>query len=472
MNTFVATALVRTLTVIPATALVVTNVIGVGVFMKARVMTCNVGSPSLVLLAYAVAGVFTLAGALTFAELSTLMPRSGGQYNFIGAAFGRLWAFLFGWVATLIDGAASNAATAIVFAIFFNDLIGGTLAPLQAQLVAVGALVAVTLLGLATVRTNGHFATLVTALKVLLVAGIGIAAFVFGDGSGSHFSESGAGGSCEGVSEAARMGIAGFGAAVIGALWSFVGWGVVSYVAEEVKSPDRTLPRALIGGSLILIALYMLANVGYFYVLSPHEVASVPETSSVAGEVLVRLLGAGGAALMAGGLMLSAFGSLHSGMVAIPRIPFAMARDGLLPRALASVSPRTRVPTRAVLLIGACGIAFALSGTFDAITDLIVFVLLFFNGLAVASIYVLRRRLPNAERPYRMWGYPVVPGLYLAATGYLMVNTLFSTPGRALAGIGIVALGLPIYLHYSRRLPAARPDDWLGKEPSSGRDGQ
>ncbi len=466
MNPAVATTLARTLTVIPATALIVTNVIGVGVFMKARVMTCNVGSPSLVLLAYAVAGVFTLAGALTFAELSTLMPRAGGQYNFIGAAFGRLWAFLFGWIATLIDGAASNAATAIVFAIFFNELIGGTLPPLQAQLVAAGALVAVTLLGLAPVRTNGHFATFVTALKVLLVAGIGIAAFTFGDGPWSHFSESGAGGSCDGVSEGARMGLAGFGAAVVGALWSFTGWAVVSYVAEEVESPARTLPRALIGGSLILTALYLLANAGYFYVLSPQEIASVSETSSVAGAVLVRLLGAGGVALMAGAVMLSAFGSLHAGMVAIPRMPFAMARDGLLPRALASVSPRTRVPTKAILLIGACGIAFVFSGTFDVITDLIVFVLLFFNGLAVASIYVLRRKLANVERPYRMWGYPIVPGLYLAATGYLMINTFLSTPGRALAGIGIVALGLPIYFYYSRRLPEARPEDWLGQETS------
>ena len=452
MNSSVTTTLARTLTVIPATALIVTNVIGVGVFMKARVMTCNVGSPWLVLLAYAVAGVFTLAGALTFAELSALMPRAGGQYNFIGAAFGRLWAFLFGWVATLIDGAASNAATAIVFAIFFNELIGGTLPPWQAQLVAVGALVAVTLLGLATVRANGQFATFVTALKVLLVAGIGIAAFVFGDGTASHFAENGAGGACESVSDSARLGIAGFGAAVVGALWSFTGWAVVTYVAEEVKSPERTLPRALIGGSLILTALYLLANAGYFYILSPQEVASVPEASSVAGEVIVRLLGAGGVALMAGGVMLSAFGSLHAGMVAIPRMPFAMARDGLLPQALASVSPRTRVPTRAVLLVGACGVAFALSGTFDVITDLIVFVLLFFNGLAVASIYVLRRKLADTERPYRMWGYPFVPGLYLAATAYLMVNTLISTPVRALAGVGIVALGLPIYFHYSRQL--------------------
>jgi APA family basic amino acid/polyamine antiporter len=159
--------------------------------------------------------------------------------------------------------------------------------------------------------------------------------------------------------------------------------------------------------------------------------------------------------------MASSFGSMHAGMVTQTRMAFAMARDGLLPKSLATISERARVPTRAVVLVGVCAIAFALSGTFDVITDLIVFVLLLFNGLAVASIYVLRRKLPDAPRPYRMWGYPVLPALYLAATGYLMVNTLLATPGRALAGIGIVALGLPVYFYHARRLKPARLEDWL-----------
>src|SRR5262245_5712335 len=461
MATVTTNSLARTLTLVPATALIVTNVIGVGVFMKARVMTCNVGSPWFVLLAYAVAGVFTIAGALTFAELGALMPRAGGMYNFIGAAFGRVWAFLYGWVVTLIDAAASNAALAIVFAIFFNDVIGATLPPGQSKLVAVAAIVSVTLLGLAPIRTNGHVATALTILKVVVVAGIGLAAFAFGDGSMGHFAESGAGGTCENVQTTARLGLAGFGAAVVGALWSFTGWSIVTYVAEEIRSPEKTLPRALISGSVILTVIYLLANAGYFYVMSPEQVASVPESSSVAGEVLVRLIGAGGVALMAAGLMASSFGSMHAGMVTQTRMAFAMARDGLLPRSLATVSERARVPTHAVVLVGACAIAFALSGTFDVITDLVVFVLLLFNGLAVASIYVLRRRLPDVPRPYRMWGYPVVPALYLGAAIYLMINTLLATPGRALAGIGVVALGLPVYFYYARRLPAARLEDWL-----------
>ncbi|MGB8694579.1 MAG: amino acid permease [Steroidobacteraceae bacterium] len=461
-------SLVRGLTLIPATALIVTTVIGTGVFVKARVMVCNVGTPWMVLLAYLVAGVLTLGGALTFAELGAMMPRSGGQYNFIGAAFGRVWAFLFGWMETLVDGSASVAAIAIVFIIFLNDLLGGTLSPLQIQLLTVGTILAVTLLTLASMHTNGMLATMVTALKVLLVAGIGVAAFLFSDGSWSHYSTSAATGACEGVAPGARFGVAGFGAAVVGALWSYNGWANVSFVAEEVRDPGRTLPRALIGGSVLTIGLYLLINAGYFYALEPLLVANLPEGSSVAGLVLARLLGAGGASLMTVAMMLSSFGALHSTSLAVARMPFAMARDGLLPRLFATISPRSRVPTHAVLLVGACAIGFAFSGTFDILTDLIVFVLLLFNGLAVAAVYVLRRKLPDAVRPYRVWGYPLVPALFLLATACLMINALLATPGRALAGLGIVALGLPIYAYYARHLPPSRPEDWLVEKETVG----
>lgn len=453
--------LIRGLTLVPAAAIIVTNVIGTGVFLKARVMTCNVGTPWMVLLAYLVAGVFTLAGALTFAELSAMMPRAGGQYNFIGAAFGRVWAFLYGWMETLLDGAASVAAVAIVFIIFLNDLLGGRLSAFQVMLLTVGTIVAVTLLTLASMHTNGILATVITALKILLVAGIGIAAFLFSNGSWGHFTASGAAGACEGVAASARLGATGFGAAIVGALWSYNGWALVSFIAEEVREPGRTLPRALVGGSVLIIVLYLLVNAGYFYVLSPDEVANVAEASSVAGVVMVRMLGAAGASLLTVGLMISTFGALHSTSLAIARVPFAMARDGLLPRTLATVSPRSRVPTHAILLLGACAVGFAISGTFDILTDLIVFMLLLFNGLAVGSIYVLRRKLPDAVRPYRAWGYPVVPALFLVATAYLMVNAVIATPGRALAGLGIVALGLPLYAYYARRLPPSRPQDWF-----------
>ena len=456
-----ARTLVRGLTLVPATALIVTNVIGTGVFVKARAMTCNVGTPGMVLLAYAVAGVFTLAGAITFAELSAMMPRAGGQYNFIGAAFGRVWGFLYGWMETLLDGAGSMAAITIVFVIFLNDLLGGKLAPSQVQLLTLATIVLVTGLTLASMQTNGLLAAVVTGLKVLLVAGIGIAAFLYGGGTWAHYAASGASGSCVGVPAASRLGVTGFGAAIIGALWSYNGWATASFVAEEVRTPGRTLPRALIGASVLIIGLYLLVNAGYFYALGPQAVASVPETSSVAAAVLTRLLGAAGASLLTLGLMISTFGALHSTSLSVSRLPFAMARDGLLPRVFATVTRRTRVPAAAIVLIGVCTVGFAFSGTFDVITDSIVFMLLLFNGMGVAAVYVLRRTLPAVARPYRVWGYPVVPALFLAATAYLMINTLLATPLRALAGSAVVALGLPIYAWYARRLPPSRPEDWL-----------
>ena len=453
----------RGLSLISTASIIVTTVIGTGIFLKARVMTCNVGSPGLVLLAYAVAGIFSLAGAVTYAELSTLMPRAGGDYNFLGAAYGRLWAFLYGWYTVLFAGGAAQGAKTVVFVIFFNDLLGGTLSPGVAQVLAIATLAGVVALSLASIHDNGIVASVVTSLKVLLVAGIGFAAFIFGDGSWTNFAASGAAGACDGVPATARLGIAGFGAAVVGALWSYNGWDIVARVAEEVRRPEWTLPRALVWATTLLIALYLLINAGFFYVLEPTAVASVPETSSVAAAAMVRLVGAGAVAMIAAGLMISTFGSLHAAVLAAARVPFAMARDSLLPRILAAVSSRTHIPTWSTILIGVLAAGFTLSGTFDILTDLVIFAALFFNGMSVLAVFVLRRKLPDAERPYRVWGYPVVPAIFLISTAYLMINTLLATPGRALAGIGLILVGVPVYAYYARNLPPTRPEDWIGE---------
>lgn len=449
-NSPAAPTLVRSLSLIPAAALIVTNVIGTGIFLKARVMTCNVGSPSLVLLAWAVAGLLTLAGALCVAELTAMMPRSGGQYNFIDAAFGKVWAFLYGWMETLLDGAASIAAIAAVCVIFASDLFAAVLTPFQLQLATAATIALVMLLNLAPVRANGWVASIVTSLKVALVAGIGIAALLLG-GHVSHLVIDAGHGACAGVPETARLGLPGFGAAMIGALWAYNGWNDLSMVAEEVEDPDRNIPRAIIGSSMLIIGLYLLVNLGYFLALSPIAIANLPESASVAGVVMTTLFGAGVAWLLTLGMLTANLGALHSTFLAVSRLPFSMARDGLLPRGLSVISPRTRVPSRAVLALGAVAIGFAFSGSFDMLTDIIVFMLLVFNGLAVATIFVLRRRFPDAPRPYRVPAYPLVAGLFLAGTSFLLVNTLIATPGRALASIVIVASGLPVYLWQGRR---------------------
>ena len=210
------------------------------------------------------------------------------------------------------------------------------------------------------------------------------------------------------------------------------------------------MPRALIGGTGLVMILYVLINVAYFYVLTPMEIAGVPESSSVAYEVAVRFMGAGAAAVMSAGLMLSAYGTLHAGLLASPRNPYALAERGLLPRWLMRLS-RGGVPINAVIVMGAWSIILAFSGTFDVLTDIYVFVLWIFYGMVGAALFVLRRTHPDAARPYRVWGYPVVPALFLLVTAYLLVNTLVATPWRALTGLGLILSGLPVYAFFRRR---------------------
>ncbi len=441
--------LVRALTLIPAGAVILANIIGTGVFVKARVMTCNVGSPEMVLTVWLVAGLLTLAGALVYAELGAMMPRSGGEFHFLEAAFGRRWAFLYGWTKTIALG-ASAAAVSIIFVIFLNDLTGSTLPPLAIQLLPVLVIAVATGINLGSVHSSGRVATVLTGVKVALVLFVALGAFLLADGSWGNYSLNGAEGTCEGVPDSARLGLRGFGAAMLGALWGYNGWAVIAAVGGEIKDPARTLHRALIGGTITVIALYMLVNAAYFYVLTPVEVASVAESSSVASEAASRFFGPGIAALMSTGLMISAYGTLHTTLLSGPRVPFALATAGLLPASLSIIS-RTGVPAVAIIAVGAWSIVLAVSGTFDILTDIYIFVLWVFFGLNGAAVFVLRRTRPDADRPYRVWGYPYVPAVFLLLTVYLLINTMLATPMRALAGTGLIIAGLPAYEYFRRR---------------------
>lgn len=453
--------LIRGLTLVPAAALILANVIGTGVFVKARVMVCNVGDPDIVLLVWFVAGILSLAGALVYAELSSMMPRPGGEFHFMGAAFGPRWAFLYGWTKTISLG-ASAAAVSILAVVFLNDLLGGALPDIAIFTLPLIIIVVGTLINLATVRFNGFATTGLTAVKVGLVLLIALGAFITADGSWSNFDLSSAGGSCEGVPDSARHGFGGFGAAMLGALWGYNGWAIITALGGEIANPRRNIPRALIGGTATIIVLYLAINTAYFYVLTPVEVASVGEASSVAFEAASRFLGPGIAALMSAALVISAYGTLHTTLLSGPRVPFTMARSNLLPERFARLSDRS-VPAVAVMAIGAWSIVLAATGTFDILTDIYVFVLWVFFGLSGLAVIILRRRYPDADRPYRVWGYPIVPIIFLLVTIYLLINTLIVTPYRALAGIGLVLIGLPFYEYFARRMDQVGPKTWLGE---------
>ena len=409
--------------------------IGTGVFLKARVMTCNVDSPGAVLAVWLAAGLLALAGALTYAELASMMPKAGGEYVFLREAYGRRWGFLYGWMYLLVSRGGSLAAQAVSTAIFLNIAIGGSMPRWQLTAVAAAAIAMTTLLNCAAVSATGRVATMLTAIKVTVVLAVGAVAFLLADGNWANYTIANSAGVCEGVAPAARGGIGGYGAAMLGALWGYQGWANLTPLVGEVRDPRRNIPRAYLFAMLVVGGLYLFANASYFFALTPAEVASVPLSSSVATEVMSRVLGPGTVSLMAMAMMISSLGALHSGIAATARVPFAMAADGLFFATFGKLSPRTRVPVRGAVLVACWSVLLALSGSYDKLTDWAIFSLWLFYGLTAASLLVFRRRLPAAERPYRVWGYPVVPVLFLLVTAWLLISTLLTSPLQTLAGL-------------------------------------
>ena len=450
-----------------ATAVNVANMIGTGIFLKTRVMTCNVGSAKLVLLVWLTAGLLSLAGTFAYSEISAMMPEAGGDYVYLRRAYGRLVGFMYGWIAFTVARAGSQAALAVGLAIFMNVALGGALDRWHIEvwgggasvgglsLVALGAIWIVALINCASVASGGRMALVLTLAKVGLVLGVGIGAFVFADGDWSHLMGSGLSGTCEGVASSARGGIAGFGAAMLGALWAYDGWQNVAPLAGEVRDPQRNLPRAFVGGTFIVATLYLFVNVAYYYALTPLEIAGVPLSSSVATEVLKRFMGPMAVSMMAVGLMISSFGALHASVLANSRIPFAMARDGLFFKSLARLSPRTNVPVRAILAQAAWASVLAASGSYDTLTDSVIFSSWLFYGLMTAALFVFRKKIPDAHRPYRAFGYPLVSMIFLLVTAALLINTFVAAPREALRGVAVLAAGLPFYWYWSRRPTAA-----------------
>jgi len=459
------TSLVRGLGLIAAISVNVANVIGTGVFLKARVMTCNVGTPSVALTVWLVAGLLSLAGALTYAELLAMMPRAAGEYGIMRDAYGRPWGFIYGWTQFAIARSASAAALAVGFAIFLNDLLGGSLKhdyfslhlfgdydiPFgRLQLIALAAITITVVINCAAVRFSGGVATVLTSIKVLLLIGVGLGAFFYGNGDWSHLSQANIGGACERVA-ITTGGFAGFAAAMLGALWAYDGWNNITFLAGEVKQPERNLPLGLIISMFLVMGLYLLVNLSYYHVLSPTEIANVAASSSTAAEVVRRLLGAVAVTLMAAAMMTSSFGALHASILATSRVPYAMARDRLFFEGLSKVSPRTHVPIRSLVVLGIWSGVLTLSGSYDTLTDSAIFALTLFYAFVAGSVFIFRRRLPDARRPYRTWGYPVVPILFLVVTGWLILTTIWNTPKQSAIGLGLILVGLPVYLIWSRR---------------------
>jgi APA family basic amino acid/polyamine antiporter len=451
--------LVRALGITAAASLIICNVVGQGIFLKTRAMTCEVGSPDLVVLAWIAAGLLALCGALTFAELGAMSPDSGGPYAFLRRAFGPPIAFAYGWSVFFLYGPLSCAALAAGAAIFINLLSGGALEKFAfhaallnwhvsingTQCAGIAILAAVALVNCAPVKVNGMIATLLTIMKVIVVGGLTASAFTLGHGDWHHFAANGLAGGCSGIAASSRGGAAGFAAAIIGALYAYNGFAALTYVAGEVKNPGRTIPIALAASMTVVIVLYAAVNVAYFYLLSLTSIAGLSPTSSVGIEAVGTIFGSAVRGTAAALLVVSVIATLHVSILSISRIIYAYSSDGLFVPWLARVSAGSHVPVRSVIALAILSAALVMLGTFDALSDFQVFAGWVFYGLTGLSVFVLRRKEPDADRPFKVTGYPIVPALFVATTAWLLIEVVIATPERSLIGLAIIALALPVY---------------------------
>jgi APA family basic amino acid/polyamine antiporter len=459
----------RDLTLLHATSLVVGITIGTGIFLKSAVMAQAVGTPTMVLAAWVVAGLLAMFGALSFAELGALLPDAGGEYVYLRAAYGELPGFLYVFNSFLVGGASISAYGAAV-AVFLSDIfplgapwyqhtlhffdVSYTLDLGLRQVVAVGVIALFGLINCAGVILGGRVQTILTTAKVLSILGVAAGVFLF-----SHTN------SVSNLTTPAvsASGLSGFGAAIFAALWAYSGWQFLPMAASEVQQPDRNLPRAIIGGSLLVLAIYMLINVAYLYALPLSAVATsnstaYPDAPSVAARTVQTFVGAKAAPIAALIFLISSVGALNGTILARARVPFAAARDGLFFARFGRLSPHSRVPLTSIVLISIWAALLAASGTFDQLTNMAVLSYAIFWAPVVFSVIVLRRKMPNAPRPYRLRGYPYVPLIFVLVMCWIVVNAFITGPAESTATLILILLGLPVYpLFRGKGIPRLTP---------------
>ena len=454
--------LVRELGPWAAMSIVVGTMIGTGIFIIPAEMARAAGSVSVVFAAWLVGGALSLFGALAYAELSAALPEAGGEYAFLSRAYGSASGFLFGWMHCIVGSPTSIATIAAGFARFCGFLFpaaAGSIfavkipllfgaAPYDfrftwAQPVAVAAIVGITTINYLGVRLGGRFQVALTAIKVaVILAVIGIG---FWPGRVVHmdfdFHHAAAAASGAGI----HSYFSGFLVALVATLWAYDGWNNLPMVGSEIIHPGKNIPRALIGGVATVGVLYMAVTAACFHVLPFDAVAA---SAHVVSDVITRVLGYGAAAWLTAAMIVCALGALNSSILTNARVDYAMARDGLFFRFVAGVNPKYRTPARALVFQGCFASILALSGTFEELYSLYIFAAWIFYVLAVGAVWVLRRKEPNLPRPYRTWGYPVLPILFVVGSLLVIGDVLAAHPYRCLAGTALTLSGLIFYRHW------------------------
>lgn len=422
----------RSVGLLGAVAVLVGTTIGSGIFRVPATVASRLGDPTWFLVAWVLGGLLALFGALTLAELASMYPRSGGVFAFLEEGVGPLPAFLFGWSQLVVIRAAALGAIATIFAEYLGYFI--PLSPRAIQYVAALVILAVGLLNYVGVKRAGAVMNVATIAKYGAMVLLVLLAFSSGAGEASHFASNGTG-----------FQLSLMGTAIVPIMWAYDGWADLTYMSGEVKDPNRTLPRALIIGTLLIIAIYLSVNAAYLYLVPIGEMAGQPLIASTAAN-RIPLLGGAGGAMIAAVVMLSTFSSVNGSMMTSPRIFFAMADRGLFFKGIARVSPRFQSPSAAIWLATGLGVTYVLFNNFQQLADKFVLGIWPFYIVAVVGVFLLRRRLPDAERPYRAFGYPVVPGLFLVAATFMVINALVTDPVNTGITFAIILAGVPVYL--------------------------
>ncbi|HUR32993.1 MAG TPA: amino acid permease [Vicinamibacterales bacterium] len=425
----------RTLGLGSATALVIGITIGSGIFRSPAGVAQKVADPTLFMALWIVGGLLALAGALSLAELAAAFPESGGYYAYLRESWGRPTAFLFGWTQLVLLRASAIGGIALACGQYTLRMLGvdPVVHSSSAQLVSAGAIIIAASANIVGARLGAAIVNASSSAKFVALIGLAVIALALG---GAH------GGTTANFATSAPVTVSAFGLALVSVLWAYDGWGDVSFAGGEVTQPQRTLPRAIIGGTLGVVVAYVLINAGYVYVLSMPGIARSP---LVAADTMTAIVGPAGAALVSMLVAVSTFGALNADFLGSPRVFFAMADDGLFFKAIARVHPRFHTPHVAILLTAGMSVLLVFSRSFEALTETFVIAIWPFYGLCVAGVFRLRRLRPKMTRPYRVAGYPVVPAVFLVAVVGFLLNALISDPLATSITFAIILAGIPVY---------------------------
>jgi amino acid transporter len=434
----------RTLGLWSSVALVVGITIGSGIFRSPAGIARQAPNPLVMIGLWVAGGAITLCGALSLAEIAAALPKTGGIYAYLREAWGRRAAFLFGWSELVLIRASALGGIAVVFGEYLLRSFGVDPSGhvLLARGLSAGAIVFAAAVNVRGANLGALIVGVATWAKFAALAVLVLASFTLGGSHGAsavHFTAASAG----------PLAIGSIGLALVSVLWAYDGWADLSFASGEVKDPGRNLPRAIILGTLALIAIYVLTNLAYLYVL---PIEAVGRSPLVAADTMMAIFGRTGVVLVSIFVMISSFSSLNGSMLASPRVFFAMADDGLLFQPIAKVHPRYKTPYVAIILAAILGVALVMSRSFERLTDTFVLAIWPFYALGVAAIYRLRAQRPDLPRPYRAIGYPVVPAIFIASVAAFVINSLLNDTTNSVITFAVILAGLPVYeLAFARR---------------------